>query len=63
MFLVIFDNGEREGVFKVGDGWMDVIDLLMVVMKVGGIMNVGVFIEFFSIVLIIFFIGDVIVSR
>ncbi|OWZ60233.1 hypothetical protein C356_00248 [Cryptococcus neoformans c45] len=35
----IFDNGEREGAFKVGDGWMDVIDLLMAVMKAGGILN------------------------
>lgn len=37
----IFDNGEREGAFKVGDAWMDVIDLLMAVMKAGGILNVS----------------------
>lgn len=37
----IFDNGEREGAFKIGDGWMDVIDLLMAVMKAGGILNVS----------------------
>lgn len=44
----IFDNGEREGAFKVGDGWMDVIDLLMAVMKAGGILNVGAFHRVFS---------------
>lgn len=59
----IFDNGEREGAFKVGDGWMDVIDLLMAVMKAGGIMNVGAFIESFSIALIILSTGDATASR
>ncbi|WVQ72537.1 hypothetical protein IAR50_002094 [Cryptococcus sp. DSM 104548] len=34
----IFNNGEREGSFRVGDWWMDVVDLLMAVMKSGGIM-------------------------
>ncbi|OCF36906.1 hypothetical protein I316_01504 [Kwoniella heveanensis BCC8398] len=33
-------NGERDGYFKVGDGWVDVVELLMAVMKSGGIMNV-----------------------
>ncbi|TYJ55697.1 hypothetical protein B9479_003602 [Cryptococcus floricola] len=34
----IFNNGEREGCFRVGEYWMDVVDLLMAVMKSGGIM-------------------------
>lgn len=53
----IFDNGEREGAFKIGDGWMDVIDLLMAVMKAGGILNVSppFYRVFFSIILIIYF--------
>ncbi|WWD17349.1 hypothetical protein CI109_101790 [Kwoniella shandongensis] len=32
-------NGERDGSFRVGDAWMDVVDLLMTVVKSGGIMN------------------------
>lgn len=52
----IFDNGEREGAFKVGDGWMDVIDLLMAVMKAGGILNASPPLSsLFSIMLIIYF--------
>lgn len=37
----VFNNGEREGAFKLGDGWIELAEMFFAVFRLGGMMKVS----------------------
>ncbi|BEI93661.1 uncharacterized protein CcaverHIS019_0601200 [Cutaneotrichosporon cavernicola] len=35
----VFNNGEKDGAFKLGDGWIDIAELFFIVFRAGGMMK------------------------